>query len=157
MKIELNKNNIKYLGSDFQGHFSDTEFKVPKKLKLQHKVLNKYTLDEEILKEFKPQESTLGELIWALNNYKGLIKNGWPNIFYIRDKDNVLWAVGASWGSFLGGWSLSACSVTRRVGWDEGDQVVSQNFNVSSNKSGSRIIEILDDLDKLAKELRTLV
>ena len=156
MKIQINKNNIKYLGDKFKAHFS-YDFTVPKKLKLTHKVLEKSMLDKEILEEFKPKESTLGEFAWALKNEKAMLKNGWSNIFYIRDKDNNLWAVRACWNDFGGGWLVDAASVSGPVEWLAGRQVVSQRFNVSSDKLDSRIIEILDSVDELTKELRTLI
>ena len=125
MKIELYKNNIKYIGDNFKTHFS-YDFKVPKKLKLEHKILDKNMLDKEILEQWKPQESTLGELVWALENYEAILKNGNANIFYIRDKDLRLWAVYARWFSVDGGWDVYTRSVVDPRRWRAADQVLSR-------------------------------
>ena len=156
MKIELYKNNIKYIGDNFKTHFS-YGFKVPKKLKLEHKILDKNMLDKEILEQWKPQESTLGELVWALENYEAILKNGNANIFYIRDKDLRLWAVSAGWGSVHGGWSVYAISVGYPGPWSAGSQVVSRKFSSSvlgpldSGDLESRIKELEDKVAKLLK------
>lgn len=121
--------NAYFLGDNFKKYFGDIEFKIPKRLKLQSRILERSMLDREILDEFKPQESNLGELAWAIQNSQkaNLVENGYANIFYIRDKNNTLWAVVALW--YVGdGWYFEAYSVEDPGRWDEGCQVLSQAF-----------------------------
>jgi len=143
-----NKNNIDYVGNQFLKVFGKMEFEIPKKLKLKIKVLEKDMNNKEILAEFRPKESTLGELVWAMKNEERMLRNGYSNIFYIRDKEKILWAVVAGWFSFRRGWSVGAGSVEDPVGWDQGSQVVSQVFNSSAFGS-------LDSLD-LVKRVKIL-
>lgn len=53
-----------------------------------------------------------------------LLTNGSANIFYIRDTENILWAVCAYW--FGDEWSLGASSVGNPNGWSEGHRVCSR-------------------------------
>lgn len=128
--FQPNKNNISYVGSQFLEVFGKMEFKIPKKLELQAKILERSMTDKEILAEFKPKESTLGELTWAMKNEKKMLKNGYANIFYIRDNKGTLWAVHARWYVGRGGWGVFAASVARPSRWGRGCRVVSQTFSV---------------------------
>src|SRR3990167_3965796 len=116
MKIEIGKFNIGYIGSNFQEHFGYEEVK-PKKCKLEFRVLEKSMNDKEILAELKPQEVTLNEFVYILEHDKDLLKNGYTNIFYIRDKNGTLWAVSACWGGVDRGWDVDAYSVASPFEW----------------------------------------
>ena len=48
-------------------------------------------------------------------------------IFYLRDRDGNLWAVGAYWSAGRGGWRVSAISVESPSRWPAEGRVVSRN------------------------------
>jgi hypothetical protein len=123
------KNNIGWIGSNFQSHFYGMEFTIPKTLELKTKTLERDMLDKEILSEWKPEESTLGELAYALQNDSILLKNSYANIFYIRDNNNKLWAVRADWSSGYRFWFVEAYSVGDPSGWYQGYRVLSRDWN----------------------------
>ena len=114
----VGKNKIGYIGANFQTHFGEMEVKIPKKSELEAKTLKKSMTDQEILKEFQPIEVTLGEFAWALKNEKKTLKNSYANIFYIRDKNNILWAVCVGWSDFDRCWLVGANSVDDPRRWD---------------------------------------
>lgn len=153
--FKVGKNNIGYVSDKFQELFGDTEFEIPKKLELQHKVLEKPMLDKEILEKWRPQESNLGELAWAIENSANLLKNSYANIFYISDKNNTLWAVDAYWDPDYGGWSVNVYSVASLVEWDAGHRVLSQVFSeLGSSDSGDlekRVRTMEEDMKKIRK------
>ena len=105
--------------------FGGSELKV-------HKLLEK-ALDKPIIEELGGEakaETTLTEM-FSLMKVQGhgqegpLLTNGWANIFYIRDVNGVLWAVGCYW--FGLGWFCDAYSVDRPDDWLADNQVVSRN------------------------------
>ena len=55
-----------------------------------------------------------------------LLVNGWANIFYIRDAEDFLWAVGAHWLASSREWNLRASSVEYPGGWRAGYFVFSR-------------------------------
>jgi hypothetical protein len=124
----VGKHNIGYVGDDFKEHFGSMEFTIPKKLKLQTRTLERSMSDKEVLVELRPKESNLGELAWALKNDKNMLKNGYANIFYIRDEGNTLWVVYAYWLSDYREWFVLALSVENPFAWSADYQVLSQVF-----------------------------
>lgn len=75
-------------------------------------------------------ETSLSEMFSLMekqpNGEKGdLLVNGCANIFYIRGRAGVLWAVGCDWYGV--GWNVRAGSVGDPLGWDGGDRVFSRN------------------------------
>ncbi|MDP2877452.1 MAG: hypothetical protein Q8O00_14795, partial [Holophaga sp.] len=87
--------------------------------------------DREIIADLGGEEEaevTLTE-IWRLmerqaSGEKGdLLTNGWVNIFYVKDKDGVLRAVGVGWGG--GGWGVRADALDDGQ-WRDGGQVFSR-------------------------------
>jgi len=86
--------------------------------------------DKEILAEFKPKESTLGELAYAMKNNL-CSKNGYANIFYIRDKEDALWVVFCRWYSGSATWNVDAGPVTDSSWWRGGCLVFSADFGNS--------------------------
>lgn len=120
-------NNIFLVSETFKEHFGSQEVGIPKTLTLKSKKLEKDMLDKEILSEWKPQESTLGELAYAMQNDL-LGKDGYANIFYIRDDSGTLWAVAVLWYSG-DGWYVDAYSVEDPDRWHAGAQVFSRDFS----------------------------
>lgn len=125
-EFKVGKHSIGWIGPNFQEHFGDMDFKKTKP-KLQVKVLERDMTDREIIAEWKPQESTLGDLLFALDN-DILSKNGYANIFHIRDKKGTLWAVIVRWDSGSREWGVGAGSVDSSRPWRRGDRVLSQVF-----------------------------
>lgn len=93
--------------------------------------LEKDSLDQPILAELGDcAETTMDHFVWLVTQQsKGqdgvLLTNSRANIFYIRDDENVLWAVYARWYSDDRYWGVGASSVEDPYGWDAGSQVIS--------------------------------
>lgn len=133
--FKVGNNKIGYIGDDFQENFGDMEVVIPKKLNLKTKILKRNMTDKEILSEFKPKESNLGELAYAIENDLLDTKNYNANIFYIRDKNNILWAVRAAWNSGSGCWRVFAYSVEYPYEWDAGYQILSSDFDFKTSET----------------------
>ena len=153
--FQVGKNKILYVGDSFKKHFCSIDVKIPKKLKLKSKILEKWMLDQDILNHLKPKESNLGELAWALKNESRMLKNGYANIFYVRDKKNTLWAVNAGWSS--DGWSVYAYSVTDPYGWDDGSQVFSQVFSVLKTLDSGDLEFRIKELEKFKQKVEKII
>lgn len=162
-KQQLKKFNIGYTGSNFEAHFMGMEFTLPKKPKLTFKVLEKPMTDQAILSELKPEETTLGEFLWAIKNHKKILddKNYISNIFYIRDKQNTLWAVDAFFRAGNGYWDADASSVGGPDEWPAGYRVVSGKFGSELGGSDSRHLEtagkIIANIENQLAELKRLI
>ncbi len=97
-----------------------------------HKLV-KRSVDGPILAELGEAvaETTLGQM-YEMMKAQGqgqqgiLLTNGYANIFYVRDSNNVLWAAGCRWNSGGGYWSVGAHPVSDPVTWGAGDQVFSR-------------------------------
>ena len=127
------KVKISGLWSNFETHFlgkvepafGGSELNVQK---LLEKSLDKPIIDE--LGGEAKAETSLTEM-FALMEKQGhgqegtLLTNGWSNIFYIRDVNDVLWAVSCHWSD--GGWDCGANSALFPVGWLAARQVISRN------------------------------
>lgn len=151
--IKIGRYNIRWLGDSFEKHFGNIKV-APKKVKLVSKILEKPMIDKEILSKFQPTEITLDELVWALKNKKGLLENGYANIFYIRDAENTLWTVNAHWDSVHREWHVYAGSVENPDEWGAGRQVLSRKFgtgNLDSWNLDGEILEIKGIKYKLSK------
>ncbi len=122
---------IAWLGDDFKSAFGKkVEENVPAGSLLVHTLL-RASLDPPIITALGDNhETTLAEL-WQLlaaqpNGENGtLLTNGYANIFYIRDTEGTLWAVGALWSS--DGWDVYANSVEDPCRWGSGFQVLSRD------------------------------
>src|SRR3990167_3312582 len=125
-KFKAGNFNIDCVWDNFQNNFGEPTVK-PKKFEPKFIILPRTMLDSEILAEYRPEEMTLDELSYLLESKEGLLTNGYANIFYIRDKGNTLWAVGARWYAVGGGWYVNADSVVSPSGWLADSQVVSRN------------------------------
>lgn len=120
---------ISCIGDNFKAKFSGKiEVDVPAaELKIHR--LCEASLDAPIITALGDcYETTLAHL-WTLlsrqpNGEQGvLLVNGYANIFYVRDLEGGLWAVGARW--YGGGWYVYACSVEYPGRWCAGRQVFS--------------------------------
>lgn len=114
------KEIVNHQGITFVEWFGDMEYE-DKVSELYSKGLEKSMLDDEILSELKPTELTLGEVF---NYLKNKVDKSSRMIFYCRDKDSVLRAVGMCWGG--GGWRVYAYSVGHPNWWPGGRQVFSR-------------------------------
>ncbi len=127
-------NGVKYhssFGDNFNLHFLPKIEENVQAVDLQVHRLLRNSKDLGIRTEIgeDKEETNLAHLHHLLtlqgNGEKGvLLTNGYANIFYIRDMDGNLWAVGASWDD--GGWDLGAYSVEYPNDWDAGRQVFSR-------------------------------
>ena len=128
-KFKVGNFNIDYVWDSFQNNFGEPTVK-PKKFEPKFIILPRTMLDSEILAEYRPEEMTLDELSYLLESKEGLLTNGYANIFYIRDKENTLWAVSAYWYAVDDGWSVYADSVGSPGRWSADDRVVSRNLTL---------------------------
>lgn len=120
------KNNISWVGSNFQEWFGETSFIPTKKAILKHHVLTRKMIDQEILSELKPEEVTLAHVVYAIEHSKKMLKNGYANIFYIKDQNGLLRTVDVRWRD--DGWDVYADVVSYPGAWRDGDRVFSRNF-----------------------------
>lgn len=118
----------------FQGWFGDKEVEIPKKLKLVSKTLEKPMTDKEILDQWKPEEVTLGDFAYALNNWEkcGLLRNSYANIFYIDGR-----VVYARWDAGRG-WDVNAHEVSSPDAWDDGYRAFSRKFLLGCGRALGR-------------------
>ena len=118
---------IGYLGDNFKSHFlKKVEENVPQ-AQLKSRKLKQSSLDPPIITALGDNHETYLAQLWELLKAqpKGesgtLLTNGYANIFYIRDADNILWAVSVYWDD--DGWNVDAYSVDTPGRWDDGDRV----------------------------------
>ncbi|MDD3531354.1 MAG: hypothetical protein PHV99_02070 [Candidatus Pacebacteria bacterium] len=123
---------IGWVGQNFKDIFlGKTEEDVPEATLRIHQ-LEQASLDAPITGELGDTAKTFLANLWELLRRQGhgqegkLLVNGYANIFYIRDANNGLWAVNASWHADNGYWDVEADSVTDPNGWRAGSQVVSR-------------------------------
>lgn len=152
------KNDIKRVGNNFTNWFDGTSFTPIKNPKLVFKKLETSMNDAQIIEKWSPEPVTLGVLAYALENpaKTNLLKNGYTNIFYIKDKDSVLRAVRAFWYADDGGWDVGAGEVSNPYAWDDGSQVFSLKFLAPSETSpDTQSLKPLDpsDLESRLKKL----
>lgn len=105
---------ITYVGDNFKSWFAGKVEESVEPAQLSPFKLTKDALGRDIIAELGGEEAAEVNLVdvWRLmerqaNGENGaLLTNGWSNIFYVRDKDNVLRAVGVDWDS--NGWGVGA-------------------------------------------------
>jgi len=137
-KFRLKKDGgiCSYIGDNFNSWFLAGDSKIEEPLgeqELRFGILIKNSLDGSIIEEQGGEtkvETTLTEMFDQMSKQskreKGnLLTNGWWNIFYIRDINGVLRAVGVYWSG--GGWSVNAYSVGSPNEWGADYQVFSRN------------------------------
>ncbi|HLD86008.1 MAG TPA: hypothetical protein VJA28_00985 [Patescibacteria group bacterium] len=118
---------IAYLDNDFIQNFLDkTEHNV-QAASLKVFRLKKDSFGRQIIIALGRKHKTALAHLWELLKAqpKGeagvLLTNGYANIFYIRNTDNILWAVRVRWGG--DGWYVCAPSVEYPFRSDAGSQV----------------------------------
>jgi len=112
---------------------------VSKQTLCYHK-LRKASADDPIITELGGEakaETTLSEMFYLMEKHKNgedcvLLNNGYANIFYIRDQNGVLRAVGVDWDG--DGWGVNARSVGGPGRWGGGYQVFSRNSVLKSSE-----------------------
>lgn len=116
---------ISYLGDNFRRRFAGTVEENPASDPLTCFTLLRVAEDRKILKELGSAASAAVALsqIWRLMQQSsgrrgGLLTDGWANVFYCHDKDEVLCAVSVRW--YLGGWSVCVDNLGVRR-WRIGD------------------------------------
>ena len=137
------KVKISYLGDNFTEWFlsgsGKTEDPISEQTLRYHK-LRKSSVDGPIITELGGEakaETTLSEMFSLMEKQKNgesgpLLNNGWWNIFYIKDQNGVLHAVGVDWSD--DGWRVIALSVELPDRWDDGSQVFSRNSVLESSE-----------------------
>ncbi len=127
------KVKISYLGDNFNEWFLKKAEEPFPGSTIYGRELNKNSVNSPVLAELgghEKAETTLTELYTAMkvqpNGEKGaLLNNGFANIFYVRDINNILRAVYVLWDG--DGWIVGACSVEGPDAWDAGFLVFSRN------------------------------
>lgn len=117
-QFKVGKNNISYIGYNFNNWFGEMELD-SEKILTHSKILEKDMNDEEILKELKPKEVKIGDVLATLDT---LNKNE-VNIFYVKDYEGVLHTVYAHW--YDDGWYVNAVSVSNPNAWHAGSRIFS--------------------------------
>lgn len=119
--------NVGWIGDNFKEHFLGMEFEhTPSEFEVTK--LKKSMSEDQITKEIKPKEVTLGQLLWFLDNAEKVTpdaKDGYINLFRMRDRDGALWAVFADFDAGGGYWYADADSVGGPDEWRAGGRVVS--------------------------------
>jgi len=131
---------INYLSDDFISRFllgeGKTEDPIGEQTLRSHK-LRQSSVDGPIITELGGEakaETTLTEVFSPMEKQKNgedgvLLNNGYANIFYIRDQNGLLCAVGARWVGV--GWYVFACSVEAPGRWFGGCRVFSRDSALS--------------------------
>ncbi len=129
---EKAKVKISYVGDNFKAWFGDKIEEPVAEHTLRYAKLLKSSVDGPIRAEIGAdhEETTLGAVHALMglqpNGEDGvLLKNGYANIFYVKDVGGTLQAVRVGWDD--DGWNVSASSVTNPGGWGDGYQVFSRN------------------------------
>lgn len=116
-----------------------TEDHISEQMLRYHK-LRKSSVDGPIITELggeEKSETTLTEMFSLMEKQKSgedgvLLKNGYANIFYIRDQNGVLRAVYVHWHD--DGWCVNADSVEYPGRWSDGYRVFSRNSVLESSE-----------------------
>ncbi|MFA6416500.1 MAG: hypothetical protein WCW56_03395 [Candidatus Paceibacterota bacterium] len=139
--FELKKDGgiCSYLGNNFTAWFGDKVEDPIGEQTLRYAKLRKSSVDAPIIAELGGEakaETTLSEvhdlMAKQAKGEKGtLLNNGDANIFYVRDKNGVLRAVGVSWS--VDGCFVYAYSVEHPHAWHAGLRVFSRNSVLESS------------------------
>ncbi len=115
---------VKFMGDNFKSQFLGLKVVSTEAAELNVNKLTIASRDIPILAELddKAEISVSQFRAFLAENRKS---SEWF-IFYLRGKDDNLWAVYAFWRSIYRGWRVFAYSVTNRGRWRDGGQVVSQ-------------------------------
>ncbi|MBU1179975.1 hypothetical protein KJ885_03455 [Patescibacteria group bacterium] len=124
---------ISYLGDNFRSWFLDKTEESSDETTLRYHTLRRASMDESIITELGGEawaETTLAQIYALIKKQKNgeagvLLKNGYANIFYVRDVGSVFRAVLVYWDGV--GWYVYAFSVGPPCGWFDGSRVFSRN------------------------------
>ena len=136
-KALLKEANVGWTGSNFDERFLDKVEENVEDATLAIYELRQSAMDVSIRKELgqEREETMLAHFFDLLKKQsKGqegqdchLLVNGYVNVAYIRDKNDVLCAVNAGWYSNYGGWNVGAHSVESPNRWNAGAQILSRD------------------------------
>lgn len=88
--------------------------------------------DQWILAELGGTAETTLPQLWYLLKKQGrgqegfLAIGGYGNILYVRDSENILWALRVGWRMLDLGWGIDAYSIDIPLSWRAGNRVVSR-------------------------------
>lgn len=119
--------------SNFEAWFLDKVEEHFAEIVLRYGKLRRWSRDIQIISELGGEEKAETTLaaVYALmelqkDGKKGaLLTNGYANIFYVRDVNGILCAVGVRWRG--GGWHVGAYSVGDPDEWFDGSRVFARN------------------------------
>lgn len=125
--FKVGKHDIAYVSEDFKKDFHGMEFEEDK-TPIYSRKLGKFMMSEEILKEIKPTEVSLGQLYHALKS-GGLDKDVFGYLAYVKNKKGVPRLVYVGWDVWLDkrGWVWFSYSVDSPYGWYDVRRVFSGN------------------------------
>lgn len=146
------KNSIGFVSDSFISEFGNEELSEGKILSF--KKLPRTMNDSEIIRELKVEECTLSDVLETLKNPSADLKDGYSNIFYIKDHSRVVdvyWDDGESavFGWLRGGsWRVGFRVFTPATGAQFPSSIPSDSWNLISKtyKHSSGIMaEIIGD------------
>lgn len=123
--FKVGENKIGWVDSDFKKEYGDEEVSEGKVLTGQK--LGKNMTCAEMIKEFDVQECTLGDVLATIQNATEDMKDGWSNLFFIKDHPSRVVVV--TWSSGYGGWGVRD--------WSRGDRAWLEDNRVFSPATGS--------------------
>lgn len=101
--FKVGENKIGWVDSDFTREYGNDAMPEFSAI-IPFQKLTKSMKDSEIISELNIQECTLGDVIASINNATDDMKDGYTNIFYIKDHPSHV--VGVYWRSDRGEWSV---------------------------------------------------
>jgi hypothetical protein len=124
------KVKISFVGDNFKKWFGNKVEDAGDERTLRYAKLLKSSGDGPIIAELGDKAEVSLQQVFSLmemqpNGEEGvLLINGWANIFYVKDQNNVLRAVYVLW--YDDGWLVNAIDVSIPGAWSDGSQVFSQ-------------------------------
>lgn len=116
------KNNISYVGEDFEKWFGDMEM-LGSINRLTHKITEIAMSDKEIIDTIKTPEVSLSDI---LNQLPSIDKHD-SCIFYAKDNENILRAISIYWYGY--GWRVDALETEDPTKWGDGRKVYYINLD----------------------------
>jgi len=116
---------VKWANDTFKNQFLGIKVEGVEEVTLSIHKLDEASLDAPILTELGDKAET------PISTFREFLRENHKSqewfIFYLRGKDENLWAVSAYWRAERDGWFVHAHSVADLRGWDASRQVVSCN------------------------------
>ena len=139
------KHNIGWVDSAFTSNFGSDTFQMGSALKSH--TLTRSMSDSEIIKEFGIQECTFGDILATLKDASEDMKDGYANIFYVKDHPSRV--VDVNWND--GEWFVR--DWYRGDGrWYEGRRVFTPATGALNNRSMDLESLTLENAIKICKE-----